>query len=179
MSPLAKPPGLMWQNARHSIDTWVDGYCTQQQSLSSTAWGTQYRAIYVPVRVPERLTVVALGCATNSTGTNNLDIGIYDSAGRKIITTTSTAKVASATIQVVDIADTVIPGPGTFYLALNSAGTTDTFYAMDYGAPVPCAWGVRTETLGSVTLPDTATWVTDNALSWVPVITALLGTEVT
>jgi hypothetical protein len=141
-----------------------------------SAWGTQYRAIYVPVRVPRRVTVLELGAAVESTSTGNVDIGLYDRFATRLVSTGSTVKLSSLT-QAIEATDTTI-GPGLYYLALNNDTTTDTFTTWSLTAPAPAANGVLTETLGAVTLPATATWALDNTLTIVPVISALLVTEV-
>jgi hypothetical protein len=156
------------------MDAWSWGSFTPS---TTTAWATQYRAIYVPVRVPQRVTVVELGVSNGTTATGNIDIGLYDSAGTRLVSTGSTAKSASAVIQAIDVTDTTI-GPGLYYLGLNNDTTTDTVGCEIASAPLPAAMGVLAETLGAVTLPATASWGVSQTLGFVPFIVALLVTEV-
>lgn len=175
---LARLASAQWTGASHSIDTLRDSWMTSLTALNtSTAWGTQYRAIYVPIRVPIRVTVLELGVVTSNTATGNIDIGIYDAVGTRIVSTGSTAKSATLAVQAVDVTDTVI-GPGLYYLAVNNDTTTDTFYCVSDAAPIAAAYGCLTQTLEAVTLPATAAWAVDQALAFVPIISALLVTEV-
>lgn len=144
---------------------------------TGTAWGTQYRAIYVPVRIPSAVTVVELAYGCQSTATGNVDIGLYTASGSKLISTGSTAKSTSTAVISVDVTDTSITA-GLYYLALNNDTTTDTFQALSDTAPTPAARGVLTETLGSVTLPATASWAVDNTLAFIPLIAAMQITEI-
>lgn len=162
----------------YSIDNLTGGWMAYQaQPSTGTAWGTQYRAIYVPLCVPRRCVVRTLGASMSTTSTGNIDIGLYDAGGTRLVSSGSVAKSASSGVQVVDITDTTI-GPGLYFLALNNDTTTDTFVALTDAAPTPASRGILTETLGSVVLPATATWVVDSALGFVPIITALLTTTV-
>lgn len=162
-----------------AISTMKDGFFSAAATWgSSSAWGTANRAVYIPVRVTRACVVRKLGASVTATATGNIDIGIYSQSGTRLVSTGSTAKTTS-TVQVIDITDTTLT-PGLYYLALNNDTTTDTFaVTSDQTAPVVTARGVLTEEVGAVTLPSTATWVHDQALTFTPVIAALLQTELT
>ena len=172
---LARLYSAQWAKNRHSIDTVKDAWIGYQAGAgaTNTAWGTQYRAIYVPVRVLQRVTVLEMAYYEN-TATGNFDIGIYDAAGTRLVSLGSTA-VGSNWVAV-NTTDTVI-GPGCFYLAFNSDTAADTYYATTDAAPIPAARGILTETLANVTLPATATWAVDQTLAFIPFLSALLVTE--
>jgi hypothetical protein len=125
--------------------------------------------------VPYRVTVVEMAYFSGSTSTGNIDIGIYNETGTRLVSSGSTAK-ASNGYPTVGVTDTVI-GPGLFYFALNNDTTTDTFSTFSIAAPIPAATGVLSETLGSVVLPATATWVQDQTLAFIPDVVAYLVTE--
>lgn len=175
---LTAPTSMVpWAIPSHSIDTLQWSWIAPQQIVAATvAWGTANRAIYVPTRVPRRVVVRKIGASTGSTSAGNIDVGIYDASGALVVSSGSTAKASSIT-QVIDVADTTI-GPGLYYLALNNDTTTDTFVALDLNPPFPAAYGVLTQTLGSVTLPATASWAVDNTLTLIPAVVMLTGTEV-
>jgi hypothetical protein len=175
---MAARPGR-WASTRHSIDTVTDGTFALQTAVDNIeAWGTANRATYVPVRVSRRVIVRKLAVGTGTTGTNNLDIGLYDAAGTRLVSTGPQAKGTTLQMQTFDVTDTTI-GPGLYYLALNSAGTTDTFFgALGMALGCVAGLGLRSEAVGAVTLPATATWVVANALQTVPLISALTVTEV-
>lgn len=167
-----------WALPRHSIDTATAGPFPPQEGWGdSQAWGTQYKVLYIPIRVPARVTVKEMGYYPNTTATGNIDVGLYDSAGTKLTSTGSTAKSATGAVIALDVTDYTF-GPGTFYLALCNDTTTDTFYGSFQAAPLLGANGVLTETLAAVTLPDNATWTVNQTGTWIPWITALLVTEV-
>lgn len=174
---LTIPSSGQWAGPMFSIDTFASHWMSYQTVASSAAaWGTANRAIYVPVRVPKRCVVRELGIGSGATATGNVDVGIYDPSGVRLVSSGSTAKTATS-IQAVDVTDTTI-GPGLYYLGLNNDTTTDTFVAFTSAAPLAVTRGVLTEALGSVTLPATATWVFDHTLAFMPLISALLVTEV-
>lgn len=177
MTLSAVAPG-QWASPRHSIDTATDGVYVLQAAVDNlAAWGTANRAIYVPVRVPRRVIVRKLGVGTGTTGTNNMDIGLYDAAGTRLVSTGAQTKSTTLFMQVFDVTDTTI-GPGLYYLALNSAGTTDTFYAaVSLSQALPASLGLRSEAVGAVTLPATATWAVANAVQFVPLLSAITVTE--
>lgn len=177
MSPLAQLSSAQWAESHLSIDNLTGGWMTYQSSAAtSTAWGTANRAIYVPIRVPHRITVKELGYVCNSTATGNIDIGLYDSAGTRLASTGSTAKANSTKTVALDVTDTTI-GPGLYYVALNNDTTTDTFYCFSDTAPNPAARGILTQAVGAVTLPATATWALDQTLAFIPLLSALPVTE--
>jgi len=149
----------------------------QGTALTASAWGTANRALYVPVRVPRACVVKELGFAAETTGTGNVDVGLYDAAGTRLVSTGSTAKIVTQAIQAIDVTDTPIQR-GLYYLGLNNDTTTDTFASSALAAPIGAALGVLAEALGSVTLPATAAWAIDNTVAFIPVVTALLVTEV-
>ena len=172
----APTSGLM-HTPSHSIDNLTGGWMAFQESPNTaTAWGTQYRAIYVPIRVVDRCVVRKLGFASAAAAAGNVDVGLYDANGARLVSSGPTTKTGTG-VQVVDVADTTI-GPGLYYIGLNNDTTTDTVTALAGTAPVPAARGVLTETLGGVALPASASWAVDNVLSFIPIVTALLVTEV-
>ena len=92
---------------------------------SNAAWPAANLALYFPFYIPRSLAVTTLFIATG-TGAANLDIGIYDESGTRVVSTGSTAKVTSS-VQQITISETII-GPGLMYLAMASdSGTPSTF----------------------------------------------------
>jgi hypothetical protein len=175
----ASLPGR-WANVHHSIDTITGGFNEIPNPVDNTsAWGVANRAIYMPVRVTARVIIKKLGCVTSTTGAGNIDIGIYDAGGTRLISTGSTAKSAVASTQIIDVTDTTI-GPGLYYLALNNSTTTDTFVAaVGMAQGVPSSMGLRSEAVGAVTLPATATWAVANTIQFVPAIVAFTVSDLT
>lgn len=175
---LTAAPRSFWNPQNFSIDTVMarSSWLTATVSVTANqAWGTANRAIYIPIRVPRLCTVVKLAFGNGSTATGNYDIGLYNAAGTRLVSKGSTAKGVTQEMTVVDVADTTISA-GTYYLALNSDSTTDTFMAIPFTAPTATARGALQQAVGAVTLPSTATFALDHTLAFWPVISALLST---
>lgn len=103
---------------------------------SNAAWTAANRAIYVPVRVPYRVTIAKIIIGAGATASGNFDVGIYTKDGTRVVSSGSTAK-GSLTEHVVDITDTNI-GPGLYYLAMAADGTDAyTQYAFLGSSPLP------------------------------------------
>lgn len=167
------PPAVLtdFRSAHYfSVDTCNSGPASiSTTAAAAIAWGTQYRAIYVPVRVRESLLIRKLWVYHSSTGTGNFDVGVYSRTGSRLVSTGSTAKTAANAIKVVDVTDTPI-SQGLYYLALNADSTTDTYMGDTDAAPLCTAMGILTETLASVTLPATASWGITQTLAIYPVM---------
>lgn len=161
------------------IEPMLSGFVAPVTTYSNAAqWATANRIIYVPVRFPRRLLVRQLGWQASSVAAGNCDVGIYDFAGTRLVSTGSQTNTVGATARVIDVTDTWV-GPGLFYLALNNDTTTDTFSCANLTSATNAAVsGLLTEAAGSVTLPATATWAIDNALVLVPLPSAYFVTEV-
>lgn len=127
---------------------------------TGVAWPEANLAIYLPVRIQSPVTVYKITIGCSGTAGGNFDVGIYDRAGNRRVSSGSTARSASSEV-VCDIADTRL-GPGLYYAAL-AADSTDT-YVMVTGAgtaPVPTQ---RARLVGALqessafALPATATF---------------------
>jgi hypothetical protein len=105
------------------------------QALAAPAaavWPSANRAIYCGVMVPEPLTIYQLGTQV-TTQSGNLDIGIYDEQGNKLVSSGSTT-VAAAGVQLVNVADTDLT-PGLYFLALAVDNITAAFLRAAPGLP--------------------------------------------
>lgn len=169
------PAARMWMRT-HSIDTATHGFYPSLNSMAGATYPTANTAIYVPVVVRSRVVIRKLWLSSSSGATANIDLGVYDAAGTRLVSAGSTAKVAD-TEQVVDVTDTTI-GPGLYYMAVNCSNTTDSIVVSSSNVPFLAGLGVLTEAVGSVTLPATATWAVDQTLTKYPLIGMLLGTVV-
>jgi hypothetical protein len=101
---------------------------TQGEVLSgstSGAWPSANRAYYIPFGLTKSITAKLMFVYNGATASGNFDIGIYDQAGRRLVSSGSTAQAGTNALQTVDITDTWI-GPGLFYLALALDNTTGT-----------------------------------------------------
>lgn len=94
---------------------------TSVTAPSNVAWTAANRAIYVPVRIPYRVTIFQIVIGAGGAASGNFDVGIYTKDGTRVVSSGSTAK-GSLVARVVDIADTDV-GPGLYYLAMAADGT--------------------------------------------------------
>ena len=134
---------------------------------ASTTWPAANRALFSPIVVSTTTTFLQMAVIVG-TQSGNLDVGIYDELGNRLVSAGSTA-VAAAGVQVVNIGDTTV-GPGCYFLAMSCDNTTAAFQAVT--VPVGLllqTMGVQQQALGSVTLPDPATFA-NPASAFVPAV---------
>jgi hypothetical protein len=126
---------------------------------ASAVWPSTNLAIFVPFRISQPISANLLWVANGAAVSGNVDVGIYDVAGTRLVSSGSTAQAGVSVIQTFNIADTWL-GAGLFYLAMamnNTTGTTlrtalsATFALKIYG----CA-----EQASAFALPATATFAT-------------------
>lgn len=128
-------------------------------------------AIFVPFVLAESITVVKLFNMNGSTAVNNIDVGIYDSSGTRLVSSGSTVQSGINVIQEFDVTDTVM-GPGLFYLAKASNDQATSFRWVHPSATAPTEF---LQTLGmaqmatAFPLPATAT-LAAIAQNYVPLI---------
>jgi hypothetical protein len=125
--------------------------------IAGGAYPAANTAIYVPVMVPEEQKIYHLGVEV-TTQSGNLDLGVYDEVGTRLVSSGSTA-VAAAGVQSIDVTDTVI-GPGICYFAMNCDNTTAAFRRVSMDAPLERVCGMQQQAVGAVTLPAIATFAT-------------------
>ena len=166
-------PGDAAQLARTVISTLGEASCVSTilnnsgASAGSLAWPAANRAIYVPVLIENPVTVLkmAVNVAVQS---GNLDVGIYDEMGNRIVSKGSTA-VGAAGLQTVDITDTTL-NPGLYFIAMCVDNTTASFTRVPITtAEVLRMGGMQQQAVGAVTLPDPATFA-NPATGYVPLI---------
>jgi len=135
-------------------------------AVSSLAWPLANLALYVPIYINETVTVYEGGIGAGATAGGNFDIGIYDAAGTRIVSSGSTVRTASAW-NVAALTDTELQ-PGWYYAAMSANGTNNYSGTAPNGA-LCAAMGVC-EQQTAFALPATATLtITSRAL--VPNIT--------
>jgi hypothetical protein len=133
-------------------------------SYFSATWATANLAVYWPFAIQQVQTVYKFFWINGSAAGNNADVGIFDSAGVKLISTGSTAMTGNNALQVTDVADTVLT-PGIYYFGFSHSSTTANrivcMGASSAGHQALLA-GMRTET-SALPLPSTATLTTLHA----------------
>jgi hypothetical protein len=101
-----------------------------------------------------------------ATAANNIDVGIYDAAGTRLVSAGSTAQAGTSDLQLFDVTDTLL-GPGLFYFAVSFDGTTGTVFRHVVSQNFGQALGVCQQTASAHPLPATATFAA-NAFQIVP-----------
>lgn len=142
---------------------------------ASAAWPSANLAIFVPFRLASSVIVYKMATGAGSTAAGNFDVGIYDSAGNRLVSSGTTAKGNSAE-HILNVTDTVI-GPGLYYLAMAADGTNNYIMITPSGtSPVPLQktrlYGV-VAAASSFVLPTTVTFAA-STFAPIPMIAAYL-----
>lgn len=171
----------LWSINTHSINTlhWNGGSRTNYNVVggSPDVWPAANLIIYVPIVVKQMVLVKKIWFGAGGTGTGNIDLGIYNRAGTRLVSSGTIAHGTGNNEKVVDITDLPLK-PDLYYMALQGSNNTDTMYRENLAGPAPAAGGVRDEAAGGFGLPATATWVVDSALGYVPEMGIFVETTV-
>lgn len=176
---LVTPHTGIWASNSHVIWTGsladsANPYTVRPQG-GNTTYPTADLAIYAPVRV-RRASVVKKLWASITTASGNVDIGLYNAGGTRLVSAGSTAAALGL---VVDVTDTTI-GPGLYYLAFVSDSVVLAMTRSSNTAPAHAAMGYLTEQLSaSQALPATATWAMPQTLAYAPSVAVVLETTLT
>jgi len=144
---------------------------------ASTAWPVNNKAFYIPFVLAKSATVLKLFWANGATvaGTNNIDVGIYDASGNRLVSTGSTAQGTASIVQEVDVTDTIL-GRGQYFLAMSCSNTAATFsLSSSSTTQVGRLIGILEQT-SALPLPNPATLAVCSATFVVPQFGAALRT---
>jgi hypothetical protein len=145
----------------------IGGIWWSNTTPNSTTYPTANLAIYMPFRLPTPTLIAQLFCSNGTAVSGNVDVGIYDEAGTRLVSSGSTAQAGTSTNQAFNITDMTI-GPGLFYLAVAMDNTTGTLFATTASALNLKFMGFAQEA-SAFPLPATATFAT-NAGTFMPII---------
>lgn len=123
---------------------------------TAVAWPSANRAIFVPFLVFNPLVAVKMFIANGSTVSGNVDVGIYDTGGSRLVSSGSTAHAGTSATQVFDITDTTL-NPGVYYFAVAMDNTTGTIKALTSAVGICSACGVLSQST-AFALPSPATF---------------------
>lgn len=152
--PLRPNQLFIHPQAQESVGANLHGI--SQVSASSQAYPLANLALYVPFAVASPVNVQSTIWMNGVTAGGNIDIGIYDESGTRIVSLGSTARgTASSVITTTTLTDTVL-GPGRYYMAMAHDGTSNIF-AWIPAAGLCEAFGVL-EQQTAFPLPSTATF---------------------
>lgn len=126
---------------------------------TAAVWPAANRALAFPFYAPANMTLVDAWVWNGATVANNIDIGIYDSAFVRVVSTGSVAMAGASAIQVVALADTKLYGGKNYWMAMNSDSATATFMRDTLSGSTTNAarCGCWQQANASVVLPDPAT----------------------
>lgn len=135
---------------------------------ASATWPTGNSAFYYPFKVRRPFNAVYMYVMNGAAVSGNVDLGIYDLAGNRLVSTGSTAHAGTSAIQTFNITDTLLY-PGVYYMAMNCSNTTSQFQRWSGNVLATRLLGVLTQAVGAVTLPNPATF-TSTAISFFPIV---------
>lgn len=138
---------------------------------SGGAYPTTDLAFYIPVRVPAVVVIVKMWVGI-VTAAGNIDVGIYNISGSRIV---STGLVAASTSGIFDITDTTLQR-GIYYLAITATSTTMQLQKNDRTAYESQQTGIFVQQLSTgASLPSSATFASPITTSTftVPLVGAL------
>lgn len=135
---------------------------------AGAVWPSANLAIYAPVMVDYPCTVYQMSIDV-VTQSGNVDVGIYDELGNRLVSAGSTA-VGAAGIQLFNITDTPLT-PGVYWLAMCCDNITASFMRSNVVQQLSRVCGCQQQAVGAVTLPNPATFAA-MAQAYVPLITA-------
>jgi hypothetical protein len=170
-------PGVSMENALSVLSTWdprlsslADAAIGTRASLASAVYTSASRAYYYPIEVNDFVTVTMMALFNGATVSGNVDVGIYDVNGKRLVSAGSTAQAGASTIQTFDVTDTALE-PGDYYLAMACDNITATFFCYKPNAQIMEAFGTWMQAT-AIPLPATATFATASS-GFVPFLAAL------
>lgn len=127
-------------------------------------------AIFTAVIVPQPVTVYKMAWINGGTVGANVDVGIYDWLGNRLVSSGSTVQATINVMQVVDVADTVIPA-GVVWIAAVASSATGQFFRGFITTQLARISGMA-QMASAFPLPTTATFAAYTGSSSIPVIVA-------
>ena len=124
--------------------------------FASATYPTANLALFIPFVVTEPIVAVQLWCINGAAVSGNVDMGIYDVAGTKLVSIGSTAQSGTSVMQAFNITDTQL-GTGRYFLAIALDNTTGTLTRATTPAVYLSAFGMA-EMGTAFALPATATF---------------------
>lgn len=123
---------------------------------ASGAWPAANRAIYIPIVIGNWFTAKKIVVENAGTVNGNVDAGIYDQAGNRIVSIGTTAQTGTNVPQELDITDTTL-APGRYYLAMASSSGTATYFRWAPAVALCSAFGMLQQAT-AFALPAAATF---------------------
>lgn len=143
-------------------------------AITSGNFPVANKAFFVNFTLPCPMTVYGLGWYNGDVVSGNVDVGIYDDQGNRVVSTGSTAQATAGDVQSVDVTDTLL-GVGNYYLAIAASTTSATLFRVAMAQIAQEALGGR-EMTSAFPLPSTATFATPSSTGFFPVVMAFTET---
>lgn len=133
----------------------------------SGAWPSANTAIFIPFGIAAPIVVEKMFIHNGATVSGNVDVGIYDESGNRLVSSGSTAQAGVSALQVFDVTNTNLY-PGRYFLAVTFDNTTGTILVTSMPGTSQKSFGVLQRTL-AFPLPVTVTFQA-SSLSPVPLV---------
>lgn len=94
---------------------------------ASAVWPAANLALFYPFSVSAPITAVKLYSINGNVASGNIDLGIYDGAGTRLMSSGTTAQAGTTGAQIIDTTDYVLAPNVQYYMAMamdNGTGTT-------------------------------------------------------
>lgn len=135
---------------------------------ATTAWSQANQALFVPFSIPFTKTAKKMFLFNGSAVSGNVDVGIYNDAGTRLVSAGSTAQAGTSAIQEFDITDTALPGSQLLYMAVVLDNTTGAVNSRSGGADEGKLRGILTMA-SAFPLPSTATFASPSTNFRMPI----------
>lgn len=144
--------------------------CLHDSNPAVAVFPSANRAIFIPFNVYHHPITIKQICVFNgATVSGNIDVGVYDLGGAKIVSIGSTAQAGASAYQAFNITDTVLY-KGQYYLACAMDNTTGTLYRWGHNVAELRSFGLQ-QMASAFPLPATATFAVV-ASAYMPLIRA-------
>lgn len=135
---------------------------------ASGGWSATNRAVVVPFRVYHPIKVYSMFLINGATGTFDLDLGVYDPAGRLLASTGgSTPQSGNNNFQEVSFSSALSLGGGLYYMALSLSSSSATVFRRTLSNVIMNAFGCYI-IASALPLPASATFATVPASTNLP-----------
>lgn len=127
-------------------------------TFGSATWPSANLAIGYPFMLTEPRTLLQMWVFNGTAVSGNIDAGIYDSAGTKIISKGTTAQSGTSTLQLLDVTDTALRSGVIYYAWMSVDNTTATITRLAGSVSLAQTAGVGALQMASAfVLPSTIT----------------------
>lgn len=132
-----------------------------------TGVGTANMAYFIPIVVPQKVTVYNMAAWIGATKSGHIDLGVYDEFGNRLVSTGSTEVTTVSELMILSITATPLP-PSVYFLAVAMDNGTMTLERQNIGPVIFASSCAQMAT--AFPLPSTATFAKN--INYVPVIGA-------